>query len=85
MADNKHSYVFVIGDESCYVTEPVNSLHDAIAHLAKYEYGSEEPIKKCLVGFADDEVEQMIRLYNKICYGTVIGVYELSRTLYEKE
>ena len=86
MENNKRSYLFVYNNDFIWETFS-DSVKSAIVDFCNYTSGEKASnlLKKALVGFNDEqEIKEMIEVYNKICSGfyEIVSIYLIEKKLY---
>ena len=76
-------YLFVFADESIYEMTCAVSFKDAVWEMAKYTGCGSELLLKCLKGFAFDDIEGMLSIFNHFSSGMVTKVYVVDRKIYD--
>ena len=77
-------YLFVFEDDSVYEMSCGISLKDAIYEMAKYTGNNSEMFRKSIFSdeFGENDVDDLVKLFNHWCYGAIKAVYVVREKLY---
>ena len=83
-AMNKIFYLFIFADNSTYEMNCAVSFKDAVLEMAKNTGNSSDMFCKCLNAYKDDEIDEIIELFNHFCYYDKISkVYIIDRKIFD--
>lgn len=83
---NETFYLFIFNDESTYEMNCAVSFKDAVWEMAKYTGNSSDMFCKCLEAYKDDEIDEIIELFNHFCsydYDRISKVYVIDRKIFD--
>ena len=76
-------YLFVFEDGSTYEMNCGISFKDALWEMSKYTDQSSVMLMKCLKGFDDEDIEEIINLFHHFAYKKIAQVYIIKEKLYD--
>ena len=85
-AMNKIFYLFIFADNSTYEMNCAVSFKDAVLEMAKNTGNSSDMFCKCLTAYKDDEIDEIIELFNHFCsydYDEISKVYIIDRKIFD--
>ena len=85
-AMNKIFYLFIFADNSTYEMNCAVSFKDAILEMAKNTGNSSDMFCKCLTAYKDDEIDEIIELFNHFCsyyYDEISKVYIIDIKIFD--
>ena len=82
---NEQHYLFLFNDGSKYDMTCGISFKDALWEMSKYTDQSSELFMKCLKGFSDEDIKDIITLFHHFSYKTISQVYIIKEKLYDEE
>ena len=85
-AMNKIFYLFIFADNSTYEMNCAVSFKDAVLEMAKNTGNSSDMFCKCLTAYKDDEIDEIIELFNHFCsydYDEISKVYVIDRKIFD--
>ena len=85
-AMNKIFYLFIFADNSTYEMNCAVSFKDAVLEMAKNTGNSSNMFCKCLTAYKDDEIDEIIELFNHFCsydYDEISKVYIIDRKIFD--
>lgn len=83
---NKIFYLFIFADNSTYEMNCEVSFKDAVLEMAKNTGNSSDMFCKCLTTYKDDEIDEIIELFNHFCsydYDEISKVYIIDRKIFD--
>ena len=79
-------YLFQFGDDSTYEMTCGISFKDALWEMSKYTGHSSELLLKSLRGFEENDIDEMIDLFERLNEGTRIqNVYIVEKKIYDQD
>lgn len=83
---NKIFYLFIFADNSTYEMNCAVSFKDAVWEMAKNTGNSSDMFCKCLNAYKDDEIDEIIELFNHFCYYDKISkIYIIDKKIFDSE
>ena len=83
---NKIFYLFIFADNSTYEMNCAVSFKDAVWEMAKNTGNSSDMFCKCLTAYKDDEIDEIIELFNHFCsydYDEISKVYIIDKKIFD--
>ena len=80
------SYLFIFNDGGIYEVNNAVSFKDAVLEMAKNTGNSSDMFCKCLTAYKDDEIDEIIELFNHFCsydYDEISKVYVIDRKIFD--
>ena len=78
-------YLFLFADDSYYEMTCGISFKDAVQEMSKYTNTSSELFFKALKGFEENDIDDIVQLYNHFSWKTIEKVYTIDKLLYNEE
>ena len=79
---NEQFYLFQFNDDSSYEMTCGISCKDALWEMAKYTNTSSELLHKALKGFGENDVEDLVDLYNHFSWKRIENIYIVKEKIY---